>query len=980
MFDKQTVSLLPPKVLSHNPSGIGDVDVSDPTKRMEVLVGPIKLSQKDKLELYWGMDTNPVDTYTHTGPNDTNGFFSLFVATNFIEPGPVSVYYVLTSFPSGLVETSESTKVLIKLSIPGGRDPNPASFYENENLEVIELSPPGIIIDPSDVTATLGAYENMSVGDRITLSWHGEFIHKTILTEDEIGQSVVLPVSKEIIELAGDSDMIEVRYEVRDVVNNWSRWSLATYVDVEAGQSRLSAPIVPQAPDMELDLDKLSGAAVQVLVLSQPEIEVGDEVTLMVERSTAEGMALETYSASRKIETTSGFTEFLVPNEEFQPIAQGRARLKYTIVNATGESLRSKSLPLKIVGNALELSAPRLPVAEQNNGVLDPAAQNVIVEVPPYYFMADGNDVNMVWIGKSATGANVMHEELKNLNSGDVGKTLSFLIPDQKVSALAGGTLEIHYTVTTFAKAFFKSPVLQLTVGDDSSIALPAPTVDGVGSDGVLDPAGIVLEAIVRIAPYSMNLEDKVTLHWDGQGSSGSYTDSTVINSGMLGKEVSFRVNKSYIEASINSGITVWYEVDRNNQKFLSEQLRFSVGNVVYPDLPTPTIKEATADILDPAAALNGATVVIDVAASLNAGDKVDAYWIAPKGSDHKEIIVTPEHANSPIEVIFAAALVSVNDGQTVEVSYSVTRTSGIVQASPVLHLNVLSAALELPAPTMDTVGADGILRPSLIPESGATVRVGYRDMKTGDNVLLRWTGASAADAVVQTVGSETQLLFTLPRALIVASEGGTASVQYFVNRDGVDRDSEVLALTVKSGLELDTSSVILGGKVYLLPGTPDLLPAFPTGTTVKRVASGGQPPYAYSSSDPKIAHVDGEGLVSVRKVGAAVITATDAAGESKAYNVSVTGVIECSGVGFGNLTQIANAANAAQMRLPTIHELVEIYNAYAGRWPMGNGNYWSSTVAKDVFGAKWYYVKDLSTGKDYKLLHINGALGVALR
>jgi hypothetical protein len=32
------------------------------------------------------------------------------------------------------------------------------------------------------------------------------------------------------------------------------------------------------------------------------------------------------------------------------------------------------------------------------------------------------------------------------------------------------------------------------------------------------------------------------------------------------------------------------------------------------------------------------------------------------------------------------------------------------------------------------------------------------------------------------------------------------------------------------------------------------------------------------------------------------------------------------------------------------------------------------------VFGAKWYYVKNLNTGKDFKLLHINGSLGVAIR
>jgi hypothetical protein len=46
----------------------------------------------------------------------------------------------------------------------------------------------------------------------------------------------------------------------------------------------------------------------------------------------------------------------------------------------------------------------------------------------------------------------------------------------------------------------------------------------------------------------------------------------------------------------------------------------------------------------------------------------------------------------------------------------------------------------------------------------------------------------------------------------------------------------------------------------------------------------------------------------------------------------------------------------------------------------MGNGNYWSSTVAKDVFGAKWYYVKNLNSGKDFMLLHTNSSLCVAVR
>ena len=84
--------------------------------------------------------------------------------------------------------------------------------------------------------------------------------------------------------------------------------------------------------------------------------------------------------------------------------------------------------------------------------------------------MADGNDVTLVWAGKTASGANVLHEELKTLNRDDIGKTLEYRIPPDKVSVLAGGTVQVYYTVNTFARAFFKSPVLDLRVSQDTSV------------------------------------------------------------------------------------------------------------------------------------------------------------------------------------------------------------------------------------------------------------------------------------------------------------------------------------------------------------------------------------------------------------------------------------------------------------------------------------------------------------------------------
>jgi hypothetical protein len=416
------------------------------------------------------------------------------------------------------------------------------------------------------------------------------------------------------------------------------------------------------------------------------------------------------------------------------------------------------------------------------------------------------------------------------------------------------------------------------------------------------------------------------------------------------------------------------------NLSMPSENVSVTLELSVIAPLPAPSIKEAVGDTLDPAAAVGGATVVIDSTANLQLGEKVVVRWKGPKGSDEKEKVVSEEEAGKSLEVVFAAPLVAVNDGQTVEVSYSVTRTSGIVQDSNTVALRILSAVLELPAPTMDTVGSDGILRPSLIPESGGSVRVSYPDSTVGDLVMVRWMGTYVEDTPAQTIGAEPTLTFNVSKAAILDSEGKAATLHYYVQREGVDRESEKLALTVTSALEFDTSAVVLSGKVYLLPGSPELLPAFPTGTTLTRVATGGKPPYVYASSDVLIAHVDTQGLVSVRGNGSATITATDAAGESKAYSVSVTGVIHCIGVGSGTLTQLSNAATAIGARIPNIQELIEIYNAYNGRWPMGKGLYWSSTVAKNVLGAKWYYAKDLDTGKDFKYLHINGALGVSIR
>ena len=511
---------------------------------------------------------------------------------------------------------------------------------------------------------------------------------------------------------------------------------------------------------------------------------------------------------------------------------------------------------------------------------------------------------------------------------------------------------------------------------DLAPILFPADIQDGLTSDE-LEAMNNVLPG--RIASYNgMSIGDVVHTYWgELQGPL-----VTVDGNDMGLNSVTVNFTRELLEQADGMTSQVYYTVTdlAGNVSMKSEAQSITLQLSVLNPLPLPSIKEATNNILDPANATDGATVVIDASANLREGETLAVRWEGPKGSDRKEHVVTAEQAGQAVSVVIASALVTVNDGQTVEVSYSVTRRSGTVQDSEKLALKILSAALDLPAPTLDTVGPDGVLRPSLITGPEAIARATYRGMVATDEVKVRWVGKTTFEGQSQTVGDSTHLRFTIPKSFIEASEGDTATLSYLVSRAGTQTESHQLQLSVREGLLFDTSPVALPGKIYLIPGRLDVLPAFPTGTTVQRTASGGRPPYTYTSSDPDVAQVSEDGLTSVRGNGNATITVTDAAGESRSYGVSVTGVIECEGVGAGSLTQMTNAASAVGGRIPNINELIEIHNAYGNRWPMGNANFWSSTWAVNLLGAKWYYVKNLQNGQTFKLLHTNSSLGVAIR
>ncbi|WP_122666610.1 Ig-like domain-containing protein [Pseudomonas viridiflava] len=624
------------------------------------------------------------------------------------------------------------------------------------------------------------------------------------------------------------------------------------------------------------------------------------------------------------------------------------------------------------------LVPPTVDISLNNEGLLPVSALTspVTVTFPAWSAVVPNTSYRLLW-DKTPIGVT------KLINEDDQpGDILTLDIP---VAALTDGKHSLAYRLVNLENSVQTdsqvSPVeIDRTAPGNPLLApiiLPPAIQNGLTS-AELQALGNVLPG--KIAGYSdMKEGDVIRTYWGTVEGPIAFVGKD--DMGLQRVMVDF--TREFLESIGDIEAPVYYTVTdlAGNLSNDAQAVRVKLQLQVLPELPLPVVKEAQGDTLDPVDASNGATVVVGASAQSGSGDRIEVTWRGPNASDSKEKTITDGEAGRDLEIPFSAALVEANKGQTVLISYSIKRANGSTQTSGILRLKIQAGLARLPAPTMDTVGPDGLLTPSNIPESGATVRVSYPEMSSGDSVFVRWEGTSHYDTPAQVIGADAQLQFNIPKAYIVQSIGGSASATYTVTRAGTAVVSAPLWMRVQQGIQFDTSPVTLNGKIYLIPASPELLPSFPPHTTVRRTASGGLEPYTYRSSDNQVAQVDATGMTSVRGKGTATISVTDARGQTASYHVSVTGVIHCLGLGSGSFAQMNDAASAKGARLPSSDELNQIFNTFGSQWPLGNGNYWSSTVAaQNLVGMKWYFVKNLVTGSNYKLKYHNTSLGVAIR
>ncbi|RON69315.1 Ig-like domain-containing protein [Pseudomonas fluorescens] len=328
--------------------------------------------------------------------------------------------------------------------------------------------------------------------------------------------------------------------------------------------------------------------------------------------------------------------------------------------------------------------------------------------------------------------------------------------------------------------------------------------------------------------------------------------------------------------------------------------------------LEKPSIKEATNDVLDPLAARNTLTAVIQAYTDM-VGTDVKVTWSGTPGEGSHSTAWIRVTAQGTLEISLLNTVVAHNLGGQVTVSYKVKR-GGVESDSDGFSMTVRNISNQnpgLPTPAID--GAAGNeLNVTTLADTARTRIPKWPFIALGQTLWLRYTGTKADGNIFNHQTYEGDLIPAdglngmQPRTpvaeLAELKNGSTLRVEFKVGFDGsVDEDKAVTfplkIYTVKAvpKLEVDTTDLELDGlnisiKDSGLPWTET--GNDPVGTVAKRPVSGGVPPYTFSSSDKNIASVDAQGTVRSVGNGEATITVRDSAGQSKTYRVVTDNII----------------------------------------------------------------------------------------
>ncbi|UPG92068.1 hypothetical protein L2Y96_09975 [Luteibacter aegosomaticola] len=582
--------LTPPMIREADDGGLGYSDIiENPWGHLNAqIVDWGRLVSGDVIDVLWGPNLHPIARHVYRNEDDQAPIIKIDVTMirQFGE-GSMQCAARLTDVDTGNIKQSEPTTVRVKYAIPGGLDPDPNTPYLNELLDKPAIEPLPMPDDFNGVVVVVPPYLNMAAGDSLTVSWHGLAVSRPSLAESEVGHPVRIAIDRDTV-LSASGQAAIVRYQVYDVVGNWSRWSV--HVEVEVPSDDSSAPTAPWVVGTVNDL----GATIDASAIGSNDLvvrvennpaPVGSMVAAVWDGVTATGKALTYRSPDQKVHRPGQVLDFSIPNRQVTELAGGEGAASY-VFTSNGVATHSRRRRLAVLGKPQELQAPT--VREAKGLIIAPSDLSTVVhvEVAGWPGLRDDDRCYLEWVGQRKDGQpTFFNAALTGANVGPDNR-LVFEVPAEEVVRLAGGKLRVRYSVAVHTQVrsehglrseplvHISSPWLELAVeaqvaplSIDSSPAALASLIVRLEKRVTVPPAGAFVARVASggVPPYRYS------------ASSGAVEVDAA-----TGRVVSLRNGNAIVTATDAKGATVSYPVKVSNVLHLTDlvvQTTYALGN-----------------------------------------------------------------------------------------------------------------------------------------------------------------------------------------------------------------------------------------------------------------------------------------------------------------------------------------------------------------------------------------------------------------
>lgn len=816
---------IPDRTLPQLPDGEWGINAAaargvHPDKGLQVYIHPWSLmSRGDRCELL--LDGSLVDEYVISDDTDIGQRITLFVAPRHLSTGAYTLSYRVKRLNQEWESQTPPVKLRVKLEIPAGQDTDPE---EGRHSNLFMYIPPGIvngIIDgdiaeegvPIVIRAAAGAeppYPDAAVGDIAVLSWGGVYVESDPLTAEQIrdpaANPFVIRITKETIEKAGDTDDsgLAVSFRIRDIVSNYSEdWCKETRLRVSLNVDLRNAPLVKEAQNNVVDLDKLGDKGITLQVVARtPQFEHNETIKPVLRGTAQNGDVIEFPAAPQLVDNLPHTYEFLFSNADLRTLAKTQVTFSYEVERPGAiDTFHSKRQFVRIDGEPLQLAAPLAD--DMENGALDPDLAFTRIRIPHDPVIEVGMGIAVQWIGIRPNGStyNPLFEPyLPDRVEVEDKNGFTVTVEGKHLKTIEGGTLTLAYKLLiaegdTIISRLSRSTA-PLNVGEPR-FELDAPLVLGV-KDGALEPADLPNGESRLTAPRPTGTpskdKDEVTYRWEGEVS-GKTQDMIRLNGLSANRDVNFNLRADFItkhiEPNRDKKVTVAYEIWRaeTDTTSYSNPLTFVVGQAQQELLDPAKVREAIDDILDPANAPNGATVVIPANRPENAGDHFYMKWTTIDDEFEDDKSVSGNNQGKDVEFPIDREKVLASLNKAVIVSYRVDLFEGGSATGEDYDLKVEAQEFKLPVATFrEATGAQkDQLNPDDVYPNGATVVIAASaQLKTDDEITVTVAGKTTTPhphTVLSTEADKELTSIKIPHARINAEEGGEIALSYTVER-----------------------------------------------------------------------------------------------------------------------------------------------------------------------------------------------------